>query len=207
MKAPRHPPSRLRALVCSAGFSLVEVTVAIGIFAFVVVAVVGLFPAAMKMRSESALETRAAMIAQELFAAVRQAPDFPFVFGVRAGPGFAGPHNNYLEPWSSPRGEDISQPGQPVIVGYPANTSVPYAVWTPARSGYTGPPMNVWSNSGSGGSLPQWALGNEIYFLAKLSATKLNDHLYRVDVQVRAPAGSPLTNSSVVSFSTLQYKP
>ena len=51
----------------SAGFSLVEVTVAIGIFAFVVVGVLGLLPTALRMRAESAQETRAVMIATGAF--------------------------------------------------------------------------------------------------------------------------------------------
>ena len=48
------------------GFSLVEVTIAIGIFAFVIVAILGLFPVALKQRSDSALETRGMLVAQQM---------------------------------------------------------------------------------------------------------------------------------------------
>ena len=51
-------------------FSLVEVTIAIGIFAFVIVGIMGLFPAALKQRSDAALETRAVMAAQQVFAGI-----------------------------------------------------------------------------------------------------------------------------------------
>lgn len=54
-----------------AGFSLVEVTIAIGIFAFVIVGIMGLFPAALRQRGDAALETRAVMAAQQVFESVR----------------------------------------------------------------------------------------------------------------------------------------
>lgn len=65
--ASTHPP---RGLASRAGFSLVEVTIAIGIFAFVIVAILGLFPAALRQRSDAAAETRAVLIAQQVFSGV-----------------------------------------------------------------------------------------------------------------------------------------
>ncbi len=65
--ASTHPP---RGLASRAGFSLVEVTIAIGIFAFVIVAILGLFPAALRQRSDAAAETRAVLIAQQVFGGV-----------------------------------------------------------------------------------------------------------------------------------------
>ena len=53
------------------GFSLVEVTIAIGIFAFVIVAILGLFPVALRQRSDAALETRAVLVAQQIFEGIR----------------------------------------------------------------------------------------------------------------------------------------
>lgn len=55
----------------SVGFSLVEVTIAIGIFAFVIVAILGLFPVALRQRTDAALETRAVMVAQQIFESIR----------------------------------------------------------------------------------------------------------------------------------------
>ncbi len=63
MPLPNPAPRR-------AGFSLVEVTVAIGIFAFVIVGILGLFPVALKQRSDSANETRAALVAKQVFESI-----------------------------------------------------------------------------------------------------------------------------------------
>lgn len=178
----RLPQSRREA-----GFSLVEVTIAIGIFAFVIVAILGLFPTAMRLRSESALETRSVMIAQELFAAVRAATNFPHVWGVRDGP-----TGDYLNP-----AEDITQ--NPVVVGYPANTSVPFYL---AASGRGGDANALWQ-----GTLPAGAAQNEILTLAKLSAQKITNNLYEVKVEVRAPATAPLNNTKPMVFTTLHYAP
>ena len=60
----RLPPS---------GFSLVEVTIAIGIFAFVIVGIIGLFPVGLKQREDSALETRAALISRQIFESIEAA--------------------------------------------------------------------------------------------------------------------------------------
>jgi len=53
-----------------AGFSLVEVTIAIGIFAFVIVGIMGLFPVALQQRGDSALETRATLVARQVFESI-----------------------------------------------------------------------------------------------------------------------------------------
>lgn len=172
------------------GFSMVEVTVAIGIFAFVIVAILGLFPTAMRLRSESALETRAVMIARELFAAVREAPDFPRVWGVRDGP-----TGDYLSP-----PEDISL--SPVVVGYPAHTSVPFFLAASGRGTSSGSPESLWQ-----GNLPADAAKNEIFTLAKLSARRVTNNLYQVTVEVRAPAGVPLERSQRMVFTTYHYAP
>ncbi len=55
------------------GFSLVEVTIAIGIFAFVIVAILGLFPVALKQRSDAALETRGMLVAQQIMEGIASA--------------------------------------------------------------------------------------------------------------------------------------
>lgn len=171
--------------VGAAGFSLVEVTIAIGLFAFVVVGILGLFPTAMRLRGESARETRAVLIAQELFAAVRASPDFPRIWAVRDGPIGA-----YLSPPA-----DISAGS--VVVGYPANTSVPFFL---AASSRPTDPESLWR-----GELPGGATRNEIFTLAKLSARQLTNNLYQVTVEVRSPANVPLANSQPMVFTTYHY--
>lgn len=53
------------------GFSLVEIVVALGIIAFALVAILGLFPVAMREAREGRNETRAASIAQLIFGQLR----------------------------------------------------------------------------------------------------------------------------------------
>ena len=62
------------------GFSLVEVTIAIGIFAFVIVAILGLFPVALRQRSDAALETRAVLVAQQIFESIRGSSNTNSIF-------------------------------------------------------------------------------------------------------------------------------
>jgi len=57
----------------NAAFSLVEVTIAIGIFAFVIVGIIGLFPIGVRQREESALEMRAALISRQIFESIEAA--------------------------------------------------------------------------------------------------------------------------------------
>ena len=170
------------------GFSLVEVTIAIGIFAFVVVGVLALLPAGMRMRADSAAETRGVLIAEELFAAVRQAPNLGAVV-LRDGPALSIRNN-----------ETESLLLGPVVVGYPSQTTVPYGLFSRKRSL---DPDGIWTT----GAMPAWASANAIDTLARLSAQSLGGGFYRVSVEVRAPASIPLANSRTASFSTLVYSP
>ena len=181
-----------------AGFSLVEVSIAIGIFAFVVVGVLGLLPTAMRMRADSAAETRGVLISEELFAAVRAAPNLASV-EVRDGPGLQQKNNqtvNLLPP-----------AGETVVIGYPSQTTVPYFLWGGDRD--VGSPDSAWVQ----GQMPPGAVNNAIGTLARLSATEVMSFgggeggLYRVTVEVRAPANAPLANTRPSTFSTLVYSP
>jgi type II secretory pathway pseudopilin PulG len=55
----------------SRGFSLVEVVLALGVIAFALVGIMGLFPVALKSAQESQRETRATLIAQQIFSDLR----------------------------------------------------------------------------------------------------------------------------------------
>lgn len=48
-------------------FSLVEIVIALGVVSFAIMGIVGLFPVAMRSAQESQNETRAAVIAQQIF--------------------------------------------------------------------------------------------------------------------------------------------
>ena len=171
------------------GFSLVEVTIAIGIFAFVIVGILGLLPAGMRMRADSAAETRGLLIAEELFSAVRSAPSVTNLT-FRDGPGLR-PGNNRT---------NINLLSRQVVLGYPAQTTVPY--WSFDTS-----PASSWENSGGRDAEISQSAVNAIDTLARLSAQSLGGGVYRISVEVRAPASLPLTNSRPAVFSTLVYSP
>lgn len=63
-----------------AGFSLVEVTIAIAVVTFSIVGILGMFPAAMRSATESLEETRATHIAQSVFAGLMM-PGGPMLVG------------------------------------------------------------------------------------------------------------------------------
>lgn len=171
------------------GFSLVEVTVAIGIFAFVIVGILGLLPAGMRMRADSSAETRGVLIARELLANVQAASNLSSVI-VRDGPGLTSANN-----------QPVNLLTETVVVGYPSQTTVPYFLWGGTRS--AGSPETAWNS----GQMPAGAVANAIGILARLRATNVANNLYRVTVEVRAPADVPLANTRPASFSTLVYSP
>lgn len=175
--------SEVRSRRSEVGFSLVEVTVAIGIFAFVVVGILGLLPTAMRLRAESAQETRAVLIAQEMFSSVRAAPSIREVV-LRDGPGGEQRNNQQL---------DLTQDS--FVVGYPVQTSVPY--WL-----FRGNAEAAWKN------MPNEALINDIQTLARLGkAEQVAPNLYRVTVEVRSPASLPLDKTKPVRFVSYCYSP
>jgi hypothetical protein len=176
--------------VSGAGFSLVEVTIAIGIFAFVVVGILGLLPAGMKMRADSAAETRGVLISEELFAAVRAAPSLTNVV-VRDGPALTDSNN-----------QTVNLRSGGVVIGYPSQTTVPFFLWGGDRKD-VGSPDSAWAD----GVMPPGAIANAIDTLARLRATNVGGGLNLVTVEVRAPASVPLARSRPISFSTLVYSP
>lgn len=160
------------------GFSLVEVTIAMGIFAFVVVAILGLYPVGLKMRSDSALETRASMIATELMSSIKAAPSLSNVV-FRATP---------AENMDSP----VNLTTTDVVFGYTGFASGPVRVVGQGAS------ANVWSNGYNGD--PQ------IQTLARVQVQ--TNHLSRTGLhQVTIEVRPPQTNARPVSFHTLLYQP
>jgi type II secretory pathway pseudopilin PulG len=172
----------------SPAFSLVEVTIAIGIFAFVIVGVMGLLPAGMRMRADSAAETRGVLISEELFAAVRAAPSLTNVL-LRKGPG---------QKSDDTINRDITK--DVWVLGYPNQTTVPY-FW------FKDDPGSSWTNAGGTGAQIVESAANAIDTMAYLSATNIGGGLYRVTVMVRGPASLPLANARPATFTTLVYRP
>jgi type II secretory pathway pseudopilin PulG len=174
----------------TAGFSLVEVTVAIGIFAFVAVGILGLLPAGLKQRADSSLETRAVLVAEELLTAVKAAPSIETVL-VRRG------SQDYAD--ESPL---INLKKEKILLGYMSQSSVPFFAWWPGSDGAQFKnPEKTWRD----GEADSATLGYDL--IALLHATNTTTpNLYRVSVEVRS-ASLPLTNASTVNFSTLVYSP
>ena len=169
------------------GFSLVEVTIAIGIFAFVIVGILGLLPAGMRQRADSAADTRAVLIAEELLASVKVSPSLNAVT-MRDGPR----KTNVV----------VDLANNPVAMGYPSRTTYPFFLWNKAR--LTAPdPDAPWVR----GEMPAEAVKNGIDILARVSARRITNGLYQVTVEVRSPANVPLTNTRPVTLSTLHYSP
>ena len=63
-------------------FSLIEIVLALGIIAFALVGIMGLFPVAMKSAQESQRETRATHIAQQIFSDLRTGSPTNLLIGV-----------------------------------------------------------------------------------------------------------------------------
>lgn len=171
-------------------FSLVEVTIAIGIFAFVVVGVMGLLPAGLRMRADSAAETRGVLIAEELFAAVKASTNLAFVT-IRAGPKLNS---------SDLRTTNILT--SPVVIGFPSQTTMPYYFY-----GWSQPAGVAWTNANGSSTEVVASAANAIDTMARLTARKVTNGLYNVTVEVRSPASLPETICSKSTFSTLVYSP
>jgi len=171
------------------GFSLVEVTLAMGIFAFVIVGILGLLPTALKIRAESSQETRAAIIAAEIFSAIAASPDLQRVY-LRQGPGLTDPS----EYETDGRPPDLTVDGNTYAFGYPAQTTIPN--WR-----YRENVDDVWTNGTTEGEQ------NSINTLAHVSSEAVGPRLRKVTVKVRSPISLPLSASSPVEFSTLVYAP
>lgn len=187
MKAPhsQHAPD--------AGFSLVEITVAIGIFAFVAVGILGLLPAALKIRNDSAQDTRAAIIADELFGAIQAGGSLTNVL-VRDGPG---------EQLNNESSINLAMTNNPITFGYTSRTTVPYYRWhSQSQDANAKNPGLAWTNGITNNAN---AINNDIQTLAYLYATNVSNGLYRVTCEVRSPATLPLTKSKPVVFTTLVY--
>ena len=182
--AARHSQS------ADGGFSLVEVVIAIGLFAFVIVGILGLFPTALRIRTESALDTRSYMIAQQLFASVAAAPNISNV-PVRDGPRLVSGATRFTNILTDP-----------FVVGYQARSSMPYFCF---NTNGTAAGL-AWTNASGTDATVAAAAVNDINTMARLSASNVpgTANLYQITVEIRSPATLPLTNTRPVTFTTYQ---
>lgn len=178
---------RLKIRRC-AGFSLVEVVIAMGIFSFVAVAILGLLSVALKLRAESALETRSAIVAEEVFSAIRMSGGLDRAI-FRDGPALQVRNN-----------QRVNLTTEKVLLGFVGSTTVPLGLWHSARGQ---DPQGVWDS----GVTQPWAAANGIGTIALVSAQRvsppLDSRLYRVTCFVRTPSSLPFSSSRSVAFSIL----
>jgi uncharacterized protein (TIGR02598 family) len=157
------------------GFSLVEVTLALGVMAFALVGIMAMFPIAMESARTSQQETRATFIAQAIFS------------DLSAGTNAAGrllATGTNLTAASDRTPVNLADPRQ-IIIGYDEE-GTPVGTNTP--SAFT----NAMPN-------PRWIYATRV----SISTNGLISGLSRVEVEVTAPASAPLTNRSVHPFITL----
>jgi len=158
-----------------AGFSLVEVTLALGVMAFALVGIMAMFPMAMQAARESQQETRATFIAQAIFS------------DLSAGTNAAGRILATGTNFSSAQDRtniNLATP-QKILIGYDED-GLP--VGTDSASGFSNSIAN-----------PRWVYATQV----SISTNGLIDGLSRVEVEVTAPAAAPLTNRSRYPFITL----
>lgn len=172
------------------GFSLVEVVIAIGIFAFVIVGIVGLYPAALRIRAESSLDTRAAMIAQQIMAAVDSSPSLTNVV-IPTGTYTGNP---------ATKTNNLLSTTFPTVLGYQARSTLPYWIYQSA-------PNASWSNVAAGdtdvaNSIRQNSI--DIMMRVMASTNNMSNNLAQVTIEVRSPAALAASNSRVVTFTTIR---
>jgi len=153
---------------------------AIGIFAFVVVAVMGLFPAALRQRQQAEGETRAVLIAQQIFETVSAAGGLTNVVLHR------GENDIVLTNISF-----ITNPSTPLVFGYEERGTEPGVL-------YSNNPTSMWS----GQNVEQDETAK-----ARVTATLVTNNLLRMTVEVGLPANLPAEKRRIETFSTLVYTP
>jgi type II secretory pathway pseudopilin PulG len=168
------------------GFSLVEVTIAIGLFAFVIVGIIGLFPAALKQRADAGFETRSVMIARQIYQ------------GIEAGESLTAA----LMP-----DVDIKWEGNPTNSTLTLKNINDGVVLGFSKQGTT--VNHIFSNKGSWASQDVGPPQQEITTKALVEATAAagSGNVYEVTVSVGFPANLPAARRRIETFRKLVYSP
>jgi type II secretory pathway pseudopilin PulG len=177
-----RPPSSALGRKATPAFTLVESVIAIGLFAFVIVGIVGLFGSALDRQRQASFETRAVLVSQQILARIRaadSATNIAFTRGTDAGAA--------LEPKLF-HSANLTAPGTNTAAFYYKMTGTEISGILEADSysnaGYTFFP-----------GYPAETLTNDIAGRALLSLTTNdtgNPNLYRVTIEVSEPANLPL---------------
>jgi prepilin-type N-terminal cleavage/methylation domain-containing protein len=163
------------------GFSLVEVSVAIGIFAFVVVGIFSMFPAGMRQQASSAQESLGVQTARHVMASIAAARHLS---DVNLVVGRSGPTNVVFS------NADLLAP-EGVVLGL--RSADPLPVRPLAVTAWTIPVVDP-----------------NIQSVVRIAAAQVagSPNLYRVSIDLAHPVGTTnVAVRQVESFSTLVFKP
>lgn len=156
-------------------FSLVEVTLALGVMAFALVGIMAMFPMAMQAARESQQETRATFISQAIFSDLSS--------GTNASARQLAIGTN-LTSAQDRLAVNLASASQ-IVLGFDED-GLP--VGTNSASGFT-----------SGIQNPRWVYAAQV----TISTNNLIPGLSRVEVEVTAPAAAARTNRTSYPFITL----
>jgi type II secretory pathway pseudopilin PulG len=191
-----HSPAPCRDRSSRQAFSLVEVVVAIGIFAFIIAGIIGLFPILLENQKRTVFENRSMLITQHPHARMQAAANLASIFlnrGYDEKSETAFTLNHIF--WDS-----ASETSKPLILGIQADGTSVGAVL--ADSDWDKDTIN-----------PQGeAPVQNITIKAKVSLTKDGVQpplpgLYRFDCEVTQPANLPYNSRMKSTFSTLVFIP
>ena len=176
----------------SGGFSLVEIAVAVGLFAFGVVGVIGLFPAALAQRADAARDTRARIIAEDVFDSLRGSSEL-----------MSKSNKIFLPRLINMDKDDSGEDKQlktrdegdfPFVIGYGELGTTAVRV-IPGR--------DAW-DAGTGNNS---TLSDTIYVALLTREPTATPSLYKVEVQVGFPAKLPANKRRNVAFTSLVQMP
>jgi type II secretory pathway pseudopilin PulG len=171
---------RLPALRFPAGFSLVETVVAIGIFAFVIVGIVALFPTGLKQQAQSANESLGVLVAQQIMASIAAAGSLTDV-NVAIG-------DNTNRP--------VNLLASPLVLGFRGGNSLPVFCFD-----NDGPAALAWHDPPSSADF-QSMMSEGIVAVAKAEVSEIRPGLYRINIDVGSPATVPLDKRQIDSFAS-----
>lgn len=159
-------------------FSLVEVTLALGVISFALIGILAIFPTAMKTAADSALETKSLFLAQQLMAP------------------FHAPHGNSTDallplPGGQAQSVPLSQQTEMIFAGDEQGIVVAQPAAGTWESGFNGP------NAAFLARVVVRPLPDEAIFGNRTQVT----------VTVSSPAAAPLPRRSIFQYSSMVSRP
>ena len=177
----QRPSATRHGRIAASAFTLIESVVAIGIFAFVIVGIVGLFGAALERQRQASFETRAVMISQQTLARIHAA--------------------------NSPSNISLTR-GQSNDVRFFTNMNLisTTAIGFYQRDGTECSGISSSETDWTGTNTPNNV--TNVVAKSRTRLTQLGNSLFRVDIEVSEPANLPLAARRYTNtFSTLATFP